>query len=198
MHNCTLIILNFVFTIVFSRVLFSLFSCWVSGWGKNDFTTGTYQTIQKQVDVPILSSSTCQSALSATRLGPSFLFDHSAFICAGGEIGKDACTVSRIDSKILYMWVELWTLKCVANWAITGWWWFAARVPNEWTIFSCWSSCMGHWLCRYQHSRCLCECSNLSSMDSDNIGNTIIMSQIQINIIFFIKHTKQDFPYEWR
>lgn len=77
-------------------MLFLVFSCWVSGWGKNDFATGSYQNIQKQVDVPILPSTTCQSALAATRLGPTFVFDTNAFICAGGEIGKDACTVSEV------------------------------------------------------------------------------------------------------
>lgn len=67
-------------------------SCWVSGWGKNDFSSGTYQAIQKQVDVPILPPTTCQAELASTRLGSTFVFDTSAFICAGGELGKDACT----------------------------------------------------------------------------------------------------------
>lgn len=65
--------------------------CWVSGWGKNDFT-GVYQTIQKEVDVPILDPARCQATLAGTRLGPSFVFDAASFICAGGEPGKDACT----------------------------------------------------------------------------------------------------------
>lgn len=68
--------------------------CWVSGWGKNDFVTGSYQTIQKQVDVPILPPAQCQAALAATRLGFQFQYDQASFICAGGEIGRDACTVS--------------------------------------------------------------------------------------------------------
>lgn len=65
----------------------------MSGWGKNDFVTGTYQTIQKQVDVPILQPAQCQASLSATRLGTQFQYDTTSFICAGGEIGRDACTV---------------------------------------------------------------------------------------------------------
>ncbi|KAJ6640218.1 Phenoloxidase-activating factor 2 [Pseudolycoriella hygida] len=70
--------------------------CFVSGWGRNDFTAGTYQTIQKQVDVPILQNTQCQSQLSATRLGSSFVFDPVSFICAGGEPGKDAwCTIGN-------------------------------------------------------------------------------------------------------
>lgn len=70
-----------------------IFRCWVSGWGRNDFVSGTYQTIQKQVDVPVQANTFCQSSLAATRLGPSFIFDPASFICAGGEPGKDACTV---------------------------------------------------------------------------------------------------------
>lgn len=68
--------------------------CWVSGWGRDDFLAGSYQTIQREADVPILPPAVCQSALSATRLGPSFVYDANSFICAGGENGKDACTVS--------------------------------------------------------------------------------------------------------
>lgn len=67
--------------------------CWVSGWGRNDFNNGAYQAIQKQVDVPVLANTVCQSQLSATRLGSVFVFDTASFMCAGGEAGKDACTV---------------------------------------------------------------------------------------------------------
>lgn len=72
--------------------------CWVSGWGKNDFS-GAYQTIQKEVDVPVLDPGRCQSLLAATRLGSSFIFDSISFICAGGEAGKDACTVSFLQKR---------------------------------------------------------------------------------------------------
>lgn len=69
--------------------------CWVAGWGKNDFSSnGQYQAIQKEVDVPIRSAAECQSSLQATRLGSGFIFDSTSFVCAGGESGKDACTVS--------------------------------------------------------------------------------------------------------
>lgn len=76
-----------------SSIKLPYFRCWVSGWGKNDFN-GVYQTIQKEVDVPILQPAKCQMALASTRLGPAFVFDSTSFICAGGEPGKDACTVS--------------------------------------------------------------------------------------------------------
>lgn len=67
--------------------------CFVSGWGKNDFSnSGSYQAIQKEVDVPLIASTQCEAQLRSTRLGPTFLLDLASFICAGGEAGKDACT----------------------------------------------------------------------------------------------------------
>lgn len=67
-------------------------TCYVSGWGKNDFRTGTYQAIQRSTDLPLVPTNTCQSQLQNTRLGPSFLLDPYSFMCAGGKAGKDACT----------------------------------------------------------------------------------------------------------
>ena len=68
--------------------------CWVSGWGKNAFgPSGIYQSIMKEVDVPIIDQNECENRLRATRLGSSFVLNRYSFICAGGEPGKDACTV---------------------------------------------------------------------------------------------------------
>lgn len=68
--------------------------CYVAGWGKNDFgPNGQYQAIMKEVDVPIIANANCLGALRATRLGPNFILNDASFICAGGEVGKDACTV---------------------------------------------------------------------------------------------------------
>ncbi|KAL2751199.1 phenoloxidase-activating factor 2-like [Vespula maculifrons] len=67
--------------------------CWVSGWGKNAFgNSGTYQSTLKEVDVPIVNQSNCETALRTTKVGQSFTLDKTSFICAGGESGKDACT----------------------------------------------------------------------------------------------------------
>ncbi|XP_078053653.1 inactive CLIP domain-containing serine protease A3 [Augochlora pura] len=67
--------------------------CWVSGWGKDAFgKNGQYQSIMKEVDVPIVTQSTCEVSLRRTRLGQYYNLDKSSFICAGGETGKDACT----------------------------------------------------------------------------------------------------------
>lgn len=73
-------------------VLPNMCRCWVSGWGKNDFN-GVYQTIQKEVDVQVLSAVQCQQSLASTRLGPGYVFNSNSFMCAGGQPGKDACTV---------------------------------------------------------------------------------------------------------
>lgn len=50
------------------------------------------QPIEKEVDVPVVPFATCQTTLRTTRLGVAFNLDPS-FLCAGGEPGKDACTV---------------------------------------------------------------------------------------------------------
>lgn len=66
--------------------------CWTTGWGKNAFgEQGEYQSVLKEVDLPMLSHRDCEHRLRQTRLGPSYQLHHG-FLCAGGEPGKDACT----------------------------------------------------------------------------------------------------------
>lgn len=105
---------------LFAIFLFA-YSCWVSGWGKNDFL-GVYQTIQKEVDVPILDTARCQAALTATRLGPTFVFDGTSFICAGGEPGKDACTgdggsplVCDLNGRAFVAGLASWGIGCAGS-----------------------------------------------------------------------------------
>lgn len=65
--------------------------CYASGWGKDVFgKAGSYQAILKKIDLPIVPSAQCQTALRTTRVGPKFVL-HNSFICAGGEKGKDTC-----------------------------------------------------------------------------------------------------------
>lgn len=66
--------------------------CWVAGWGKNAFgQQGTFQSVLKKVDLPVVSRPECELALKyQTKLGKHFRL-HSSNICAGGERGKDAC-----------------------------------------------------------------------------------------------------------
>lgn len=65
--------------------------CWVTGWGKNSFGhQGEYQSVLREVDLPVMSNDVCEHSLRSTRLGPYYqLFP--GFLCAGGERGKDAC-----------------------------------------------------------------------------------------------------------
>lgn len=94
--------------------------CWVSGWGKNDFSTvGSYQAIQKEVDVPIVPQATCQQQLQSTRLGLNFLLDNTSFMCAGGEAGKDACTgdggsplMCQVSGKWYVAGLVAWGIGC--------------------------------------------------------------------------------------
>lgn len=72
----------------------------MAGWGKDAFATGQYQNILKQVDVSVVSLADCQTALRKTRLSGFFNLD-SSFMCAGGEAGKDACTVREYKFVLL-------------------------------------------------------------------------------------------------
>ena len=55
--------------------------CMLSGFGKSEFK-GEYQSVLREVQLPILDHSQCSSLLQQTRLGSSFDL-HSGFICAG-------------------------------------------------------------------------------------------------------------------
>ena len=54
---------------------------------------GQWQSILKEIDVPVLNRQYCQESLRTSRLGCNFCL-HDTFLCAGGEEGKDTCTVS--------------------------------------------------------------------------------------------------------
>lgn len=71
-------------------------NCFASGWGKNVFgIEGQYQMILKKIELPIVEHNQCEAALRSTRLGKHFVL-HDSFTCAGGEQGKDTCTVGVI------------------------------------------------------------------------------------------------------
>ena len=47
--------------------------CWVTGWGKNSFGhQGEYQSVLKEVDLPVLANGDCEQSLRNTRLGPYY------------------------------------------------------------------------------------------------------------------------------
>ncbi|XP_048485757.1 phenoloxidase-activating factor 2 [Plutella xylostella] len=65
--------------------------CISMGWGKDKFfAQDSYATFLKKVELPLVSRSSCQTALRRTRLG-SFFQLHNSLTCAGGEEGKDTC-----------------------------------------------------------------------------------------------------------
>merc|ERR1712107_876301 len=70
--------------------------CWVAGWGK-DGETGQFQFIPRKVDLPLYDNGRCENALKKAMderrkgLGSRFSLSPSE-LCAGGEVGKDACT----------------------------------------------------------------------------------------------------------
>merc|ERR1712198_836872 len=69
--------------------------CWVAGWVKDE-VDGSFQFIQKKVALPLVPASRCNSnlkfALNQQRQGTGDRFQlHSSEVCAGGEVGKDAC-----------------------------------------------------------------------------------------------------------
>ena len=67
-------------------------SCFATGWGKDQFgSSGQYQVVLKELEIPTVDWASCQAELRQTRLGPRFRLDPS-FMCAGGEGGRDTCS----------------------------------------------------------------------------------------------------------
>ncbi|XP_068200538.1 uncharacterized protein [Palaemon carinicauda] len=65
--------------------------CYSTGWGKDAFgDQGQFQTILKEVELPVVEHRQCEAALRQTRLGYQFSL-HQGMLCAGGEQGKDTC-----------------------------------------------------------------------------------------------------------
>nr|API81374.1 venom toxin [Hemiscorpius lepturus] len=91
--------------------------CWVTGWGKNAFGhQGEYQSVLKEVDVPVLSNPECEHRLHQTRLGPYYKLS-PGFVCAGGEPGKDACTGDG-GSPLVCDVHGIWKVVGLVSWGI--------------------------------------------------------------------------------
>ncbi|KAL7011142.1 hypothetical protein ACKWTF_014117 [Chironomus riparius] len=89
--------------------------CMLSGWGSQSPSTSS--NILRHVDLPILSSSSCQSMLRTTKLNKTFVLDSESFICAGGEKGKDACSGDGGSPLSCYI-VDRHYLVGVVSWGI--------------------------------------------------------------------------------
>ena len=96
--------------------------CHVAGWGKDE-VDGQFQFIQKKVALPLVPSSSCNRdlklALNNQRrgVGDRFQLDASE-ICAGGEVGKDACTGDGGSPLVCQAQSGRWTVVGLVAWGI--------------------------------------------------------------------------------
>ncbi|XP_032583263.1 phenoloxidase-activating factor 2 isoform X1 [Drosophila sechellia] len=65
--------------------------CTVVGWGKMRFEDQRYSTVLKRVELPVVNRTVCENLLRSTRMGVNYQLPEN-IICAGGEMGRDACT----------------------------------------------------------------------------------------------------------
>ena len=62
----------------------------ISGWGKGSYN-GNYSTVLRKAYLNLVPQDQCQFLIRKRITDPTYVLDKS-FICAGGELGKDACT----------------------------------------------------------------------------------------------------------
>eukprot|EP00092_Neocalanus_flemingeri_P037663 GFUD01041000.1.p1 GENE.GFUD01041000.1~~GFUD01041000.1.p1 ORF type:complete len:488 (+),score=115.60 GFUD01041000.1:149-1612(+) len=96
--------------------------CWVAGWGKNEFD-GSFQFLQHKVDIPLVDSSTCnrklKTALNNQKRGVGDRFNLSpSEICAGAEVGKDACTGDGGSPLVCQAQSGRWTVMGLVTWGV--------------------------------------------------------------------------------
>jgi secreted trypsin-like serine protease len=110
--------------------------CWVAGWGR-DGIDGTFQFTQKKVDLPLVEDSKCEAtlrrALNQQRAGSGDRFNlHSSEICAGGQIGKDACTGDGGSPLVCQAESGRWTVVGLVAWGVGC----ASEVPGVYVKLS--------------------------------------------------------------
>ncbi|CAG9811514.1 unnamed protein product [Chironomus riparius] len=93
--------------------------CMVAGYGSANFGGQITSNLLKEVDLPLVDQFTCQNLLRSTRLGQNFILDQSSFLCAGGELGKDACTgdggaplVCQVANQWFVFGLVAWGIGC--------------------------------------------------------------------------------------
>jgi len=96
--------------------------CWVAGWGKNEFD-GSFQFIQHKVDVPIVDDYKCnlalKRALNRKEAGVGDRFQlHESEVCAGSEVGKDACTGDGGSPLVCQAESGRWTVVGLVAWGV--------------------------------------------------------------------------------
>jgi len=96
--------------------------CWVAGWGKDEFD-GSFQFLQRKVDVPLVNNAQCNADLrtalnnKAAGVGDRFTLDPSE-VCAGGEVGKDACTGDGGSPLVCQGTSGRWTVVGLVTWGV--------------------------------------------------------------------------------
>ena len=96
--------------------------CHVAGWGKDEID-GTFQFIPKKVDLSLMPAGQCEAklrvALNAQQQGTGDRFQiHPSEICAGGEVGKDACTGDGGSPLVCQAQSGRWTVVGLVSWGI--------------------------------------------------------------------------------
>jgi len=109
--------------------------CWVAGWGKNE--NGQFQFLQKKVDLPLYEQDKCnlklKEALNNKRAGLGDRFQlSSSEICAGGELGKDACTGDGGSPLVCQAQSGRWTVVGLVAWGVGC----ASDLPGVYTRIS--------------------------------------------------------------
>merc|ERR1719477_439590 len=96
--------------------------CFVAGWGKDEHD-GSFQFIPKKVDLPLVNDDQCEAslktALNAQRPGAGDRFRiHPSEICAGAEVGKDACTGDGGSPLVCQAKSGRWTVMGLVAWGV--------------------------------------------------------------------------------
>jgi secreted trypsin-like serine protease len=96
--------------------------CYVAGWGKDE-SDGSFQFIPKKVDLPLVNNNQCEaslkSALNAQKPGAGDRFRlHPSEICAGAEVGKDACTGDGGSPLVCQAQSGRWTVMGLVTWGV--------------------------------------------------------------------------------
>jgi len=96
--------------------------CHVAGWGKDE-VDGTFQFIPKKVDLSLMPAGQCEArlkpALNARQPGTGDRFQlHPSEVCAGGEVGKDACTGDGGSPLVCQAQSGRWTVVGLVSWGI--------------------------------------------------------------------------------
>jgi len=96
--------------------------CHVAGWGKDEFS-GSFQFIQHKVDIPLMEEFRCNAALKLalnrrqSGVGDRFQL-HPSEVCAGGEVGKDACTGDGGSPLVCQAQSGRWTVVGLVTWGV--------------------------------------------------------------------------------